>query len=330
MSPVPKPLPAFAHASPATRPRRSTISTPTMRIAARARLSSADSNRLRKRRKTEHASTTSASRTVSQPAVPLPVADRVLAAEKKMSDALTKVRFTGLVSHVYDPLKYAWNAHEWYVNQFGNSRKDILLVGMNPGPWGMAQTGVPFGEVSAVRDWMGMPSSIVIGKPENEHPKRPVTGLSCARSEVSGKRFWTEWARKTYGDDPKDFFNRFYVHNYCPLMFLESSGKNRTPVQLRAYERKLVSDICDKALREVVQAVKPRVVCGVGGFATERCRFALKDLVEKGLLIQGMLHPSPASPIANRGWAGQAAEMMQKVVMKISESEDVWAPKSDN
>eukprot|EP00177_Eucheuma_denticulatum_P007998 GFKZ01014561.1.p1 GENE.GFKZ01014561.1~~GFKZ01014561.1.p1 ORF type:complete len:202 (+),score=16.40 GFKZ01014561.1:923-1528(+) len=201
---------------------------------------------------------------------------------------------------------------------------------MNPGPWGMAQTGVPFGEVSAVRDWMGMPSSIVINKPDNEHPKRPVTGLSCARSEVSGRRLWTEWARKTYGEDPNDFFNRFYVHNYCPLMFLESSGKNRTPVQLRAYERKLVSDICDDALREVVNAVKPRAVCGVGGFATERCRYALRDLVEKGLLIKGLLHPSPASPIANRGWAGQAAETMQKVVMEISESEDVWAPKGGN
>lgn len=215
------------------------------------------------------------------------------------------------------------------MNQFGNSRKDILLVGMNPGPWGMAQTGVPFGEVAAVKDWMCMPTDISIGKPEKEHPKRPVSGLSCKRSEVSGRRLWQEWARNTYGDDPRDFFNRYYVHNYCPLLFLEASGKNRPPSMLKAFEREYISRICDKALREVVQALKPRLVCGVGGFATEKCRFVLKDLMEKGLLVGTMLHPSPASPLANKGWAAHAAATMQKLVAEMSASEDLWLPKGD-
>lgn len=210
------------------------------------------------------------------------------------------------------------------MNQFGNSRKEILLVGMNPGPWGMAQTGVPFGEVSAVKDWMGMPADISIGKPESEHPKRTILGLSCKRSEVSGRRLWQEWVRKTYGDNPRDFFNRFFVHNYCPLLFLESSGKNRTPTMLRAYERTRVAEICDEGLREVVHALKPRLVCGVGGFATEKCRYALKDLTDKGLLVGTMLHPSPASPQANKGWAAQAAATMQKLVAEMSSSEDIW------
>ena len=35
-------------------------------------------------------------------------------------------------------------------------RKEAVFLGMNPGLWGMAQTGVPFGTVSLVRDWMGI------------------------------------------------------------------------------------------------------------------------------------------------------------------------------
>ena len=32
--------------------------------------------------------------------------------------------------------------------------KRVVFLGMNPGPFGMAQVGVPFGEVAAVRDWL--------------------------------------------------------------------------------------------------------------------------------------------------------------------------------
>lgn len=212
------------------------------------------------------------------------------------------------------------------MNEYGNSRKEILLIGMNPGPWGMAQTGIPFGQVEAVRDWMNMPSSIEIGKPEREHPKRPVTGLECTRSEVSGKRLWLEWARDKNDDgSAAAFFRRYFVHNYCPLLFLEAGGKNRTPVRLAAIERKEVMEICDEGLREVVRAIRPRLVCGVGGFATERCRHALRDMVEKGLLIGSVLHPSPASPYANKGWAQIAEKKMQELMAEVSASEDVWA-----
>jgi len=42
---------------------------------------------------------------------------------------------------------------------------------MNPGPWGMAQTGVPFGEINAVKDWLGINAEV--DKPQKQHPKRP-------------------------------------------------------------------------------------------------------------------------------------------------------------
>jgi single-strand selective monofunctional uracil DNA glycosylase len=196
---------------------------------------------------------------------------------------------------VYDPLVYAWDLHRRYLEAFGDGEGRVVLVGMNPGPFGMAQTGVPFGEVAAVRDWMGLSGSV--GRPDPEHPKRPVLGLDCGRSEVSGRRLWG-WARDRYGTAAA-FFARFFVINWCPLAFLEASGRNLTPDKLRASERAALFPICDRALRAAIEVLRPRAVVGVGGFAEERARAALAGL---DLPIGRILHPSPASPLANQGW----------------------------
>ncbi|KAI0557058.1 single-stranded DNA-binding protein [Gracilaria domingensis] len=241
------------------------------------------------------------------------VASQILEAEKSMSDELSKLSFAHPVTHVYNPLEYAWEAHEWYVQRYGSSTKKVLLVGMNPGPWGMAQTGVPFGEVTAVRDFLKMPDGTRIRRPLHENAKRPVSGLSCARSEVSGKRLWREWAQTEYGD-AETFFKTFFVHNYCPLMFMESGGRNRTPVQLKAAERNAILETCDIALKKVVEVLEVQAVCGVGGFAEKRCRVALDGT---GVAVHSVLHPSPASPAANRGWATQAKKQIDEVLQVL-------------
>lgn len=184
---------------------------------------------------------------------------------------------------------------------------------MNPGPWGMAQTGVPFGEVGAVREFMRMPTDIPIQKPCNEHPARPVDGLACTRSEVSGRRLWREWA-ETHFDNPDSFFESFYVHNYCPLMWLEKSGRNRTPVQLPAAERTSVHQVCDDALRVVIRTLRPQIVVGIGNYARDRCQLALANDIANGLTVDTVLHPSPASPAANRGWVAAVVSKMDKLL----------------
>lgn len=208
------------------------------------------------------------------------------------------LQFGAPVTHVYNPLIYAWDPHSRYLRRFGRGAKEAVLLGMNPGPWGMAQTGVPFGEVGLVRGWMGLEGAV--GRPQREHPRRPVSGFDCPRSEVSGRRLWG-WARDTFGA-PEAFFARFFVANYCPLMFLETSGRNRTPDRLPAAERRPLLELCDRALRRSVRALRPRVVIGVGRFAEGRAREALDGL---GIPVGGMLHPSPASPAANRDWQGR-------------------------
>lgn len=215
---------------------------------------------------------------------------------RRLAREADALRFDPPVAYVYDPLDYAWAPHREYLRRYGAGPKEVVLLGMNPGPFGMAQTGVPFGDVVMVRDWLGIEGPV--GRPPREHPKRPVLGFACRRREVSGQRLWG-WARERFGS-PEAFFARFFVLNYCPLCFLEASGRNRTPDRLPAAERAPLFRACDAALRRAVQALGPWVVLGVGRFAAVRAAEALAGL---RVAVGSVPHPSPASPLANRGWA---------------------------
>ena len=59
---------------------------------------------------------------------------------------------------MYSPLVYAVEPHCSYVCSYGDSEKPILFVGMSATPYGMAQTGVPFGNLKYVRDYLGLKS----------------------------------------------------------------------------------------------------------------------------------------------------------------------------
>ncbi|RJP32179.1 MAG: single-strand selective monofunctional uracil-DNA glycosylase [Phycisphaerales bacterium] len=217
----------------------------------------------------------------------------------RLRDAVDRLRFGGSVAHVYNPLNYARGPHHEYLARFGAGRKAVLLVGMNPGPFGMAQTGVPFGDVAMVRDWLGVRGRV--GRPRHEHPKRPVLGFDCPRREISGTRLWG-WARDRFAT-PTNFFRRFFVWNYCPLMFLDEGGRNVTPDKIAVSARVRLDAVCDEALRSIVAALQPQWVVGVGAFAESSARRALDG---RDVRIGRILHPSPASPIANRGWAKRA------------------------
>jgi single-strand selective monofunctional uracil DNA glycosylase len=224
---------------------------------------------------------------------------------------VAELRFGAPVTHVYNPLLYAWEPHRRYLLHYGRAPKEVLLIGMNPGPWGMAQTGVPFGEVEAVRRWLGIDAPV--GRPEHEHPKRPVEGFQCSRSEVSGRRVWG-WAEARF-HTPERFFERFFITNYCPLAFLESSGRNRTPDKLPASEREPLIAVCDRALRDTIRALQPRLIIGIGAFAEARARRAVPD---EEVVIGRILHPSPANPRANTGWAATAESQLQQLGVQLS------------
>ena len=230
-------------------------------------------------------------------------AARILEATAELRDQADRLEFADPVAFTYNPLDYAWDLHEQYVRRWGASPRRVLLLGMNPGPWGMAQTGVPFGEIDAVKDWLRLTGRV--RKPDPEHPKRPVLGLDCPRSEVSGRRLWG-YFQERFGS-PEAFFAEHIIINYCPLVFMEESGRNRTPDKLPAAESAPLFAACDARLRGLIDLYRPQWLVGVGGFARKKLEALVgKDPGPEGPLLGTILHPSPASPAANRGWAAAA------------------------
>jgi single-strand selective monofunctional uracil DNA glycosylase len=241
----------------------------------------------------------------------------LVAAARQLRQDLAGCSFGAPVSHLYRPLDYAWEPHRRYLERFGGGRKRVLFLGMNPGPFGMAQTGVPFGEVAIARDWLGLAGPV--GRPDPEHPKRPVEGFACPRSEVSGRRLWGLFADR-FGT-PDAFFAGHLVLNYCPLVWMTASGANLTPDKLPAVEMEGVEEACLRHLVAALRILQPAWLIGVGGYAEERLRRAVARLADEAAArtrtgdeeprVARILHPSPASPAANRGWAAAATRQLE-------------------
>jgi single-strand selective monofunctional uracil DNA glycosylase len=225
-----------------------------------------------------------------------------LAAALRLRAAVAPLRFAPPVACVYNPLEYAWDLHAQYLERHLGGGKRVLFLGMNPGPFGMAQTGVPFGEIRAVREWMQL--SGAVGQPPRLHPKRPVLGLACPRSEVSGKRLWGLFAAR-FGT-AEAFFADHLVVNWCPLVFMSESGANLTPDKLPERELAPLRDACDRHLAELAETLGVTVVVGVGkvaaAAASRACRVRVVDIP----------HPSPANPAANKDWAGAATRALEQ------------------
>jgi single-strand selective monofunctional uracil DNA glycosylase len=232
------------------------------------------------------------------------IASKVRAAARRLCLDVAPLRFGPPVTHVYNPLEYARRGHDAYVAAWANSTRRVLFLGMNPGPFGMAQTGVPFGDVASVREWLGI--EVPIERPAREHPRRRVEGFACPRSEVSGTRLWGALAR--HFGQPGAFFSEHYIANYCPLVFIEETGRNRTPDKLPAAERKPLYRACDRHLERIVAILEPEWVVGIGRFAQRRAREVLGETVRVG----GILHPSPANPRAHASWAAKARSELER------------------
>lgn len=233
--------------------------------------------------------------------------DTIIAAAKLLRDTVNEMTFTNPTAYVYNPLDYAWSAHERYLKLYATGKKRVLMLGMNPGPFGMAQTGVPFGEINAVTDFLNINAkNATVGKPPVEHPKRIVDGFACEKSEVSGRRLWSLFAEKY--QTPKAFFKEHFITNYCPLVFMEDSSRNRTPDKLPVAEAAPLFEACDAFLRTLVEQLKPKYVIGVGAFAEKRAMETLAGV--SNITFGRILHPSPASPLANKDWPGTATRQL--------------------
>lgn len=239
------------------------------------------------------------------------IAEKFISLMEDMVRELDKLKFGDPVSYIYNPLEYAKETHDCFVRKYGNSTKSVLFLGMNPGPFGMAQNGVPFGETNYVKDWMKITGNV--GRPPKEHPKRIIIGLDCNRSEVSGQRFWKLW--KDLCGTPENFFKECFVYNHCPLVFMTSTSKNVTPPSMKIEMRNPLNDVCDDYLCRLIQLLGVKVVVGIGKFAEARTKKALEKGGVEGVRVVTIMHPSPINPAANKGW--------QNIVEKTLEDLDL-------
>jgi len=227
----------------------------------------------------------------------------LVTAARELGAALKPERFiSNFIAYVYNPIDYAFGPHETYLRRFGKGKKRCLFLGMNPGPWGMAQTGVPFGEIDHVTHWMGIVGEV--GSPQKTHPKKPVHGFACTRSEVSGRRLWGLMKKRFPAAD--DFFTDHFVANYCPLLFLDEGGRNITPNKLLREQREEIDSACNVHLQRTVEIIRPDYLVGIGGYAEKKLRILFKG----DMPTLSILHPSPASPRANRGWEAEATKSL--------------------
>ncbi len=231
----------------------------------------------------------------------------MIAAADALRSGVGAIDFSEHVSWVYNPLDYAWEAHQQYLRKYARGTRRVLFLGMNPGPWGMTQTGVPFGEIEAVRNWLRIDAPIT--KPAKEHPKRLIEGLDCVRSEVSGRRLWGLFAQRF--ESAKAFMGEHFVANYCPLVFMEESARNITPDKLPASLRQPLEAVCDQHLAQMISTMQPQWIIGVGVFAEKCARRVIAAHAILNVQAGRILHPSPASPAANKDWSGTAGRHLE-------------------
>ena len=215
----------------------------------------------------------------------------------------------GVADCVYNPLMYAWKVHEEFIRRSGGDGAKVILLGMNPGPHGMGQMGIPFAATSVVRDLLGI-SGIDVGQPAHPHPRRPVNGLDHPKEEVSGTRLWG-LLQQRYGD-ASQIFKRVFIVNHCPLMILDGPrGTNVTPNNISGPVVDGLIERCDQHLREAVLALGAEQVIGIGKYAEKRAHAAL---IGMGIRVNACWHPSPASPLANRNGGADWRENVSAVL----------------
>ena len=173
----------------------------------------------------------------------------------------------------------------------------------------MVQTGIPFGEINTVKNYLKISGEIK--SPATENPVLLVKGYAATRSEVSGKRLWG-MISETF-PRAEDFFANNLIFNYCPLFFSTiSAGKrtNLTPDKINKTDRDALYSICDDFIITAARLLTPQFIIGIGGFAQQRLT---KIFSGQSYQIESILHPSPLNAQANKDFNGLARKKLYEL-----------------
>ncbi|XP_054745917.1 single-strand selective monofunctional uracil DNA glycosylase [Anastrepha obliqua] len=229
--------------------------------------------------------------------------NRFYVLECQLNNTLQDIVRPVSITHVYNPVEYASGLHCAYLQKFLDGPKRVMFVGMNPGPNGMGQTGVPFGNILTVRNEMSLSGSVQ--QPPSVHVKRPVRGFECSIEEPSGVRIWSLF-KKLAGGSLNTFGRQCFVHNFCPLIFYDNAGRNITPSELKGDYKEKIGKECLDVLDLELDLVKPEILVAVGLYMygmVSRSRHA------KDLKIYKLPHPSPRS-LNNQNWPEKAEQLL--------------------
>ncbi|KAI8130772.1 Single-strand selective monofunctional uracil-DNA glycosylase [Lucilia cuprina] len=240
-----------------------------------------------------------------------PLWQKVYNLECELNENLCHYQTGNEITHIYNPVEYAAQLHCEYLRHYLKGTKILLFIGMNPGYDGMGQTGIPFGNITTVRDIMGLTGTV--NQPPAVHPKRPVKGLASTREEPSGKRLWTLFKELSNGS-LDTFFKQCFVHNFCPLVFFNSNGNNITPSELKGPYKQQIRNECLRTTEQVLQLIQPKIIVAIGNYVYDTLK-ASEYCKSKHLLR--LAHPSPRS-LNNNNWPEKAEKFLaEEDLLKI-------------
>jgi len=144
------------------------------------------------------------------------------------------VRSTGW--KVWNPGLYGEPWHSRFRRCYPPAARPLVLFGLNPGPYGMAQTGIPFTDIRRLVS--ALPA--LVAELRNAGKRLEVPGLApvslppyLSRTfEASSVRVY-RFLERSWGDAERGW-REVVAANPCPLLFIDTeTGKNRTPADLR-------------------------------------------------------------------------------------------------
>jgi Uracil DNA glycosylase superfamily. len=193
---------------------------------------------------------------------------------------------------------YAIDPFLEYLEKAERGSVRTLYLGMNPGPYGMYRTGIPFCDFVTKREFLKITASvdetfIDVDAVRGEKPDEK-------RREVSGMRLWGLF--ESVYHSPERFFSSSLVLSYSPLIFFRSEGRraNIALSDVKSLDRKRIEKVSDEFLKRYIKELKCDTLVGIGDYA-HRALVRCSD----GERLLKIAHPSPANPAANGDWAGR-------------------------
>ena len=204
---------------------------------------------------------------------------------KSLNIELDELKFFPPCFYVYNPLSYCFESFKIYFEYLNTEEEINLFFGINPGPFGMAQTGIPFGDKETVKNYLKIEPKIDIDKIPKQHPKKQILGLEVKRVEKSGRIFWG--VIKEFYPEKYDFFKSNFVLNFCPLCFLDEQGRNITPKVLRKEDQIALYKILEIFMLKLFKLIKIKKLIAIGDET-----FSYLNALNTKLKIQTIIHPA--------------------------------------